>query len=90
MLYVGITQKQNLNAITHIDGTCRVQTVDKNVGHFRQLLEEFYRITDCPVLLNTSLNNSGNPIAGWIENAKEEFLNKDIDVLVIGNELYLK
>ena len=90
MLYVGITQKQNLNAITHIDGTCRVQTVDKNFGHFRQLLEEFYNITNCPILLNTSLNNSGKPIAGWIRNAKEEFIIKDIDILVIGNELYLK
>jgi len=88
MLYVGVTQKDNLQSITHVDGTCRVQTVE--TGHFRKLLEYFYELTDCPVLLNTSLNVSGKPIAGHISDAVQEFNNKDIDVLVIGNKIVIK
>ena len=86
MLYVGKVQKNNLPAITHVDGTCRFQTVSN--GQFRKLLEKFYELTGCPVLLNTSLNISGNPIAGFIENAMEEYKAKAIDMLVIGNEVY--
>jgi carbamoyltransferase len=88
MLYVGVTQKENLKAITHVDGTCRVQTVKD--GSFRKLLEYFYEYTGCPVLLNTSLNVSGKPIAGYIANAEAEFYSKDIDVLVVGNKIITK
>jgi carbamoyltransferase len=88
MLYVGVTQKDNLKSITHVDGTCRAQTVSE--GHFFKLLTKFYEITGCPVLLNTSLNNSGKPIAGHIKNAVEEFATKNIDALVVGNKIYHK
>jgi len=87
MLYVGVTQKNNLQSITHVDGTCRAQTVKD--GHFRKLLEYFYELTGCPVLLNTSLNVSGKPIAGHISDAIKEFETKDIDALVIGNKIRL-
>jgi len=89
MLYLGVTQKNNLESITHVDGTCRVQTVSEN-GHFRTLLKNFYDLTGCPILLNTSLNNSGKPIAGYIQNAIDEFNNTSIDVLVVGNKIYQK
>ena len=56
----------------------------------RLLLEEFYKITGCPVLLNTSLNLAGKPIAGYIQNAIDEFNNTSIDVLVVGNKIYQK
>ena len=91
MLYIGKTQKDNLQSITHVDGTCRAQTVNKNFDlHFRLLLEYFYDMTGCPVLLNTSLNEAGKPIAGWIRNAMNEFQTKAIDVLVVGNTIYEK
>ncbi len=91
MLYLGTTQKDNLDAITHVDGTCRAQTVNKDFDlHFRLLLEYFYDMTGCPVLLNTSLNEAGKPIAGWIRNAMNEFNTKAIDVLVVGNTIYEK
>jgi len=91
MLYIGKTQKDNLQSITHVDGTCRAQTVNKNFDlHFRLLLEYFYDMTGCPVLLNTSLNEAGKPIAGWIINAMNEFKTKAIDVLVVGNTIYEK
>jgi carbamoyltransferase len=90
MLYIGKTLKPNLESITHVDGTCRAQTVSKQQGEFRLLLEEFHKITGCPVLLNTSLNVSGKPIAGNIVDAIEEFDRTDIDVLVIGDEIRIK
>ena len=89
MLYVGVTQKDNLKSITHVDGTCRVQTVSKE-GSFRSLLQTFNKKTGCPVLLNTSLNISGKPIAGHVVDAIYEYENTGIDVLIVGNTVYKK
>ena len=49
-------------AIVHVDGTSRVQTVQKGSGPFRELLELWYERTGCPMLLNTSLNIKGQPM----------------------------
>ena len=49
-------------AITHYDGTSRVQTVAKDSGPVRQLLEQWYELTGSPMLLNTSLNIRGEPL----------------------------
>ena len=49
-------------AIVHSDGTSRVQTVQKDQGSFRQLLELWFEKTGCPMLLNTSLNIKGEPM----------------------------
>ena len=49
-------------AIVHHDGTSRVQTVPDNGSGIRQLLEAWYERTDCPMLLNTSLNIRGEPM----------------------------
>lgn len=86
MLYVG-TSKKNLPSITHVDGTCRVQTVEKSTHPFRILLECFYKITGCPVLLNTSLNIAGKPIASYQHNAQQLFAMTSIDYSVIGNNI---
>jgi carbamoyltransferase len=88
MLFVG-KSKKDLNCITHVDGTSRVQTVSID-SPFKKLLKNFYDITGCPVLLNTSLNLAGKPIAGYPEDAIDFFQNTDIDVLVIGNSIYQK
>jgi len=50
-------------AIVHADGTSRVQTVPKDGSGIRELLEKWYLMTDCPMLLNTSLNIRGEPMA---------------------------
>ena len=57
-------------AIVHVDGTSRVQTVDKyyNSG-CRELLEKWYVLTGCPILLNTSLNIRGEPMVNDREDA---------------------
>ena len=49
-------------AIVHADGTSRVQTVPKDGSGIRELLEKWYVMTDCPMLLNTSLNIRGEPM----------------------------
>jgi carbamoyltransferase len=49
-------------AIVHHDGTSRVQTVEDNGSGIRQLLEKWYVMTGCPMLLNTSLNIRGEPM----------------------------
>ena len=90
MLYVGECNTKEFPAITHVDGTSRVQTVGKINNPFRNLLEEFYMLTGCPVLLNTSLNLAGKPIAGSISEAHQLYNESNIDVLVVGNNIYSK
>lgn len=91
MLYLGHTRRNDLHAITHVDGTSRAQTVEPSNNSFRVLLEHFYELTGCPVLLNTSLNEAGKPIAGWIRNAENLFKESSgIDVLVIGDQIHTR
>ena len=57
-------------AIVHYDNTSRVQTVGKNAGPVRELLERWYEETGCPMLLNTSLNIKGEPLVNTREDAE--------------------
>lgn len=57
-------------AIVHVDGSSRVQTVDKYDGPVRKLLEMWYERTGCPMLLNTSLNIKGEPLVNTLEDAR--------------------
>ena len=71
MQYTATCTDPGLPAITHGDGTSRVQTVsaDQSTG-FRKLLERWYEETGCPILLNTSLNIKGKPIVNTVEDAQ--------------------
>ena len=73
-----------LPAVTHVDGTARVQTVDVRHGRYRQLVEAFARRTGCPVLVNTSFNVRGEPIVCTPEDAYACFLGTNLDALVLG------
>ena len=78
-------------AITHVDYSARIQTVNEdNNKKFYNLLKEFYNNTDCPLLVNTSFNVRDEPIVCTIEDAYKCFLLTDIDVLVIENCFMLK
>jgi carbamoyltransferase len=90
MLFVGKEKNNLFPSITHIDKTCRVQTVNEDNKNFFDLLTEFYNLSGCPVLLNTSLNMAGKPIAGSVKDCFEIFNNSKIDVLVIGDNIYEK
>ncbi len=74
----------DLPAITHVDGSARVQTVGRDTNpRFAALLEAFYRRTDCPILLNTSFNMRGEPIVCTAVDAFLCFVRSKIDLLVI-------
>ncbi len=91
MLYVGkFKEGKQLASIAHKDDTCRIQTVKQDTGSFRLLLEEFYKLTGCPILLNTSLNLAGKPIAGHPNNVYELFKNSTLDCFVIGDDYAVK
>ena len=89
MLYVTeILDKQKFNSITHVDGTCRIHTVGDNFNTFKRLIDAFYKKTGLPMLLNTSMNVDGRPIAGRYIDALELLSTTELDTLVIGNEIY--
>ena len=67
--------------VTHIDGSCRIQTVSKSDKVLRPILEEFYKLTGVPVLLNTSLNLHGQPLIETVDQAIDMFKGSMIDVI---------
>ena len=78
--------RKKIPAVTHIDGTARVQTVNKNANpKFYDLIRAFYKITDVPVLLNTSFNLNGEPIVMSPTDAIRTFYTCGLDILVIGD-----
>jgi len=80
-----------LPAVTHVDGSARVQTVDAaRSPRFHAILEAFERRTGCPVLANTSFNIRGEPIVHDPADAYRCFMYTDIDLLVIGDRLLRK
>lgn len=73
-----------LPSVTHLDGSARVQTVGISSNSFlRLLLEEFYSITNCPVLVNTSFNVRGEPIVGKPEEALNCLASTGLDYLYL-------
>lgn len=94
MLFVAKVKPEytdKLAAITHVDETARVQTVDyKYNGKFYNLIKAFKKITEIPVLLNTSFNIKSMPIVETPEDAIKSFLQADIDYLFIENYLIKK
>jgi carbamoyltransferase len=78
----------DLPAITHVDGSARVQTVDRETNpRFAGLLEHFDSLTNCPILLNTSFNMKDEPIVCSPTDALICFFRSDIDTLVLGDFL---
>lgn len=80
--------RSTIPAVTHVDGSARIQTVDaaRNPLLF-QLLTEFDRLTGCPVLINTSFNVRGEPLVCTPEDAYRCFLATHMDVLVLGRHV---
>lgn len=79
-------------AIVHLDGTCRVQTVNENSDKtLYEIIKKFYQLTGIPIVCNTSLNDHGEPIINNIEQAINFALRKKIDVVYInGYRIKLK
>ena len=86
----GFTKLDNINSpiksVTHVDLTARVQSVNKNFNEkFYNLIEEFYKITGVPILINTSFNVRGEPIVNSPEDALKCFFGTNLDFLVLEN-----
>jgi carbamoyltransferase len=78
-------------AVTHVDGSARVQTVSRARDPlFHGLIEEFGRLSGVPILVNTSFNVAGEPIVCTPDDAVGCFFGSGIDALAIGNCLVLK
>jgi len=85
-------EKQKLlGAITHVDGTARIQTVSTRENQkYAELIEEFRKKTGIPILLNTSFNNNAEPIVDSVNDAIVCYLTTKLNYLVIGNYLINK
>lgn len=90
MLHVVPVASNCVPSVTHVDRTSRVQTVDHSNTHYVDLLHRFDQITGCPVLLNTSLNNNGKPIASSEQDSMQFFRSSDLDALCVGDRIYKK
>ena len=84
-----VKDKKLLCGITHKDGSARVQLVCKE-NEFYKLITEFYKATKLPVIINTSLNLKGIPIAKDKEDVLNIFYDLDVDAAVIGNTILIK
>lgn len=88
MLFVATVRedKREIPAVTHLDGSARLQTVSRSQHPlFYDLLKEFEKQTGCPVLINTSFNVRGEPIVCTPEDAWKCFLRTEMDHLVLGS-----
>jgi carbamoyltransferase len=83
--------RSTVPAITHVDYSARVQTVDQQRHPLlHRMMARFYEKTGCPVLINTSLNVRSEPIVCTPEDAYRNFMLTDMDVLVLGRHIVLK
>ena len=80
-----------LGGITHVDGTARLQTVSYESNPlYWNLIREFEKLTDIPILLNTSFNNNAEPIVDSVHDAVSCFLTTGLDLLVVDNFIVRK
>lgn len=88
---IKIEKRSKIPAVTHIDGTGRLQTVNKQTNErFFNLITEFYKQTKIPIILNTSFNLNGEPIVCTPADAIRSFYSSGLDILIMGNYVVLK
>jgi len=84
-------KRSNIPAVTHIDYSARIQTVHKDTNlKYYKLIKNFEKITDCPIIVNTSFNIRGEPIVCSIKDAYSCFMGTDLDMLVCGDFILYK
>ena len=83
--------REKLGAVTHVDGSGRIQTVERDCNPlFHKLISDFYSLTEVPVLLNTSFNLNGEPVVMTPEHAIRTFYSCGLDWLVLGSYIIKK
>jgi len=91
LMVVPVKKPKDIPAVTHVDGTGRLQTVSKESNPlYYDLINEFYKITGVPVIINTSMNVMGEPIVNTPEQAYQMIVKTDMDCIVISNNLMRK
>ena len=81
-------RRSSLQAVTHVDYSARVQSVKKKQNEkFYNLINNFYKKTGIPMIVNTSFNINNEPLVCTIEDAYKCFMITDLDYLVCGNYL---
>lgn len=84
MLEIVKQKRSDIPAVTHVDYSARIQTVNRTENpYYYQVIEEFKKLTGCSVIVNTSFNVRGEPIVCTPKNAYECFMRTDMDVLVL-------
>ena len=84
-------KRSSIPAITHVDYSARIQTVHKQTNpKYYDLIKEFKKNTNCPVLVNTSFNVRGEPIVCSVEDAFNCFMGTNLDILVIEDYILFK
>jgi carbamoyltransferase len=84
-------KRSNIPAITHVDYSARIQTVHKDTNpRYYDLINEFKKNTNCPVLVNTSFNVRGEPIVCSIKDAFNCFMGTNLDILVLEDFILFK
>ena len=88
LMVAKVKQPDKIPAVTHVDGTGRLQTVSAESNPlYYDLISEFYKITEVPVIINTSMNVMGEPIVNTPEQAYQMMVKTDMDYIVMGNNL---
>ncbi len=83
--------RSDIPAITHVDYSARIQTVDGEYNErYYKLIEKFYKKTGCPVIVNTSFNVRGEPIVCTPEDGYRCFMRTEMDTLVLGDFILSK
>ena len=79
--------RSDIPAVTHVDNSARLQTVSKDTPNriYYELINELYKTTGCPVIINTSFNVRGEPIVATPEDAYRCFMRTEMDYLVMGS-----
>ncbi len=90
---VGVRKEwqKKIPAVTHFDGSARLQTVEKNKNkYFYNVINEFYKLSNIPVVLNTSFNVNGEPIVLSPDDALTTFFNSGLEYLILNKFLITK
>ena len=91
LMVAKIKQPEKIPAVTHVDGTGRLQSVSRDANTlYYDLINEFYKITNVPVIINTSMNVMGEPIVNTPEQAFNMLKKTDMDYAILGNHVISK
>ena len=84
-------KRSKVPAVTHVDYSARIQTVNKKTNsRYYKLIKKFNELTKCPILVNTSFNIRGEPIVCSVEDAYRCFIGTNLDILVIEDFILFK